>query len=473
MKKILLLLLTVAFFTPSLTAQDCDCGKVNFSITNWICKGKDAAGNPIYEGTFKIENNTKCKFTLTEMFQQTPGDVTVTLPIVVPPLGSYSTTIVYTDVPPHAPPGSTPYFIVVYNLDDKKCKFEFPSDKIPTCDQSCTCSDDGWLTFVATIGGISQKVECGHQFGLSCKDTITLKGEYLCKGSCTAKYTAVLVDAITNTVIQNYPSFSFPWIYQFPSGGSYYLEITPICGDTKCQPCRFYFTVRDCPNSCDCNVDGWQPFTATIGGVTQTVTCGWQFGLCKDTVTLRGEYKCKGDCEAKYSAVLVDAITNTVIATYPNFSFPWVYPFNTPGNYYLVITPKCGDKECQPCRFYFTVRDCPTTCECNTNGWQPFTAWVNNDSLAVRCGHQFGVVQNSTVRLLGNYPCVGNCTAKYVAVLKNSVTNTIIQTWNPVIWPWSYTFTAEGNYQLEITPICGNKKCQPCVFYFTVRRPVI
>jgi hypothetical protein len=171
--------------------------------------------------------------------------------------------------------------------------------------------------------------------------------------------------------------------------------------------------------------------------------------------------------------VLVNAATNTVVASFPNFSFPWTYPFNTPGNYYLVITPKCGNIECQPCRFYFTVRDCPTSCECNPNGWQPFTAWVNNDSLTVRCGHQFGAVLNSTVRLFGNYLCVGDCTAKYVAVLKNNVTGTIIQTWSPLTWPWSYNFTVEGNYQLEITPICGDKKCQPCVFYFTIRRPVI
>ena len=31
-----------------------------------------------------------------------------------------------------------------------------------------------------------------------------------------------------------------------------------------------------------------------------------------------------------------------------------------------------------------------------------------------------------------------------------------------------YTFTAAGAYRLEITPICGNKKCPPCVIYFTV-----
>lgn len=220
--------------------------------------------------------------------------------------------------------------------------------------------------------------------------------------------------------------------------------------------------------NCTCNPNGWQPFTAIINNVSQTVNCGHQFSVkCNDKVTLRGEYKCLGNCVAKYSAVLKNAVTNVVVQNYPAFTFPWTYSFATAGNYKLEITPICGTTRCTPCVFYFTVT-CPT-CDCNVNGWQPFTATISNNApMTVNCGHQFGVPKGKTVKLVGKYLCKGDCTAKYSAVLKNNVTGAVVQNYPVFTFPWSYTFLAAGNYKLEITPICGGKRCQPCVFYFTV-----
>jgi len=108
------------------------------------------------------------------------------------------------------------------------------------------------------------------------------------------------------------------------------------------------------------------------------------------------------------------------------------------------------------------------TCACNPNGWQPFTAIINKTTQTVNCGHQFGVPKEKPFKLVGKYLCKDTCTAKYSAVLKNNVTRAVVQNYPVFTFPWTYTFLEAGNYKLEITPICGGKRCQPCVFYLTV-----
>jgi len=221
--------------------------------------------------------------------------------------------------------------------------------------------------------------------------------------------------------------------------------------------------------ACTCNPNGFNPFVVTIGGVTTTVRCGHQFSLkCNEPITIKGGYKCVGNCEVKFKAVLKNS-AGVVIQNYPAFTFPWSYNFAASGNFSLEITPICGNTNCPPCRFFFTVAPCPTACDCKTNGWQPFTATIsNNPPMTVNCGHQFGVPKGKPFKLIGKYICTGSCVAKYSAVLKNNVTGAVVQNYPVFTFPWVYTFTIAGNYKLEIIPICGTKRCQPCVFYFTV-----
>ena len=223
--------------------------------------------------------------------------------------------------------------------------------------------------------------------------------------------------------------------------------------------------------TCTCNPNGFNPIVVTLNGVTNTVRCGHQFSLkCGEPIKINSGYKCVGACEVKFVAVLKNAVTGAVVQNYPAFSFPWNYTFAAAGNYKLEITPICGNTKCTPCVFYFTVT-CPTTaaCDCKVNGWQPFTATIsNNPPMTVNCGHQFGVPKGKTFKLVGKYICSGTCIAKYSAVLKNNVTGAVVQNYPVFTFPWNYTFAVAGNYKLEITPICGDKRCQPCVFYFTV-----
>jgi hypothetical protein len=147
-----------------------------------------------------------------------------------------------------------------------------------------------------------------------------------------------------------------------------------------------------------------------------------------------------------------------------------MYRFAGPGNYSLEITPICGDKVCQTCRFFFTVKDCKQVCDCNPEGWQTSVAIVGNKETKIKCGYQFSLKLGEPIKINGKYLCKGDCNVKYVARLFNTVTGATLNNYSPFMFPWSYAFKDIGKFELEITPICGDKKCQPCMYYFTVTK---
>jgi hypothetical protein len=220
--------------------------------------------------------------------------------------------------------------------------------------QVCSCGT--WSAFTEIIKNKQTTVKCGNQFSLTCSDTITLKGLYKCTGKCETRYIAVLKNTVTNTVVQNFSPFTFPWSYRFTTAGSYSLEITPLCGKNKCTPCRFFFTVK-CDEACNCNPKGWTNFELiTVTGLKTVVKCGEKVPVKKGSaVTLNGKYTCTGKCAAQYIAVLKNN-AGTVIHNYPAFSFPYTYTFPAAGVYQLKIVAVCGGKKCPPCIIYFVVQ---------------------------------------------------------------------------------------------------------------------
>ena len=243
-------------------------------------------------------------------------------------------------------------------------------------------------------------------------------------------------------------------------------------GDKKCKIEIQSDKFPACTDTvCKCNPkSAWESFTANINGKQSIVKCGNQFSLtCADTITLKSAYKCIGNCEAKYVATLRNAVTGVTIQTYSPFTFPWSYHFTAAGNYTLEITPLCGHNKCTPCRFSFTVKCKDVVCDCNVNGWSNFT-WIDVTGLKkeTKCGGKIPVKKGQPIQLIGKYTCKGHCVAKYVAVLRNNTTGVVIQNYPSFNFPFNYTFAAAGAYRLEITPICGDKKCPPCDIYYSV-----
>ncbi len=110
------------------------------------------------------------------------------------------------------------------------------------------------------------------------------------------------------------------------------------------------------------------------------------------------------------------------------------------------------------------------TCECNPNGFNPFVFSYLKTNQTVRGGHQFSVKCKTPFTLNGGYKCSYTakiCDVKLKAVIKDA-TGTVIKTYDNFTFPLAYEFETGGNYILEITPICADKKCPSVKFYFSV-----
>ena len=110
------------------------------------------------------------------------------------------------------------------------------------------------------------------------------------------------------------------------------------------------------------------------------------------------------------------------------------------------------------------------TCDCNPNGFNPFVFSYQKTTQTVRAGHQFSVKCKSPVILNGGYKCnytTKVCDVKLTAVLKDG-TGAVVKTYENFTFPFKHEFETGGNYVLEITPICGDKKCPSAKFYFNV-----
>jgi hypothetical protein len=113
----------------------------------------------------------------------------------------------------------------------------------------CTCgSAPNWNTALIKIGpGVSDKYKCGHQFTVTCMDTIRFRtGGYNCTGlPCTKKYLANVYTS-TGVLTRTLDPFSFSSsLLVFIRPGTYKVTIYAFCNHNGCTPCFYYFTVRD------------------------------------------------------------------------------------------------------------------------------------------------------------------------------------------------------------------------------------
>ncbi|RZL66616.1 MAG: hypothetical protein EOO93_05465, partial [Pedobacter sp.] len=109
-------------------------------------------------------------------------------------------------------------------------------------------------------------------------------------------------------------------------------------------------------------------------------------------------------------------------------------------------------------------------CSCNPNGFNPFVYSNGKATQTVRNGHQFSLKCKQPFAINGGYKCDYSdkvCDVKLVAVLKNA-SGTVIKSFSNFTFPLAYEFETGGNYSIEITPICGGKKCPTVKFHFNV-----
>lgn len=111
-----------------------------------------------------------------------------------------------------------------------------------------------------------------------------------------------------------------------------------------------------------CNCGEWRGFAYTIKTTElknelalPTEKSAGKFILCGQTIVLgknnnlliNPAFYCSGSCQTSYTGIV--KFPNGTSQTLN--SFPYQFSQSAPGYYTITVTPKCGDKVCQPCVF--------------------------------------------------------------------------------------------------------------------------
>jgi hypothetical protein len=116
--KRLLGLLTVLLLSTALYSQ-CNCDKVTFSITKWICAGTNAKGETVYRASVVITNHASCGFLLKSLYAQDEGDITYFSVSGVHVAAGKSQTLDFrfNDNPPVVSTGSKPDIHISFSME--------------------------------------------------------------------------------------------------------------------------------------------------------------------------------------------------------------------------------------------------------------------------------------------------------------------------------------------------------------------
>lgn len=153
-------------------------------------------------------------------------------------------------------------------------------------------------------------------------------------------------------------------------------------------------------------------------------------------------------------------ITNTGWATY---TLPdWIAP--SPGSTAITIAPENDNTESDGTKVSWGQIDnvCVQEVSCNCGKWGTTAVSSTGFDKKVKCGQTVTIKRGVPVTIKPSYFCSGGCEAKYTATLTSPSGKVQNFSGN------SFSFTAAElcNYRLTITPICGDKKCEPCSINF-------
>ena len=251
----------------------------------------------------------------------------------------------------------------------------------------------------------------------------------------------------------------------FPIAGTYTVTITPYCGDKRCEPC--IITVQ---TSIICDCGRWSTDKPGINITHNGAEVGEM--ICNGSITLRDTgyyqltiptnisgYTCNfPDCQPSYRWELKAPGPYTIAGLAGTETV--TVSFLAAGTYTLTITPVCGNRECEKCRFTIKI---PPTCDCK--GWIREKPVIihNPDGTAagnVYCGDTVRFSNTGTYQFTSpGYFCnPDNCPVTYKWKVAGPVSG------NGSGNPFSFNFSLPGTYTVVIVPLCGNRECEPCIF---------
>jgi PKD repeat protein len=256
-------------------------------------------------------------------------------------------------------------------------------------------------------------------------------------------------------------------------GGTYYIIATDL--NTGCKDTSNTYTVvlKNC-DSCACVKDAvWSNLAIdTLPNIQQQgnmpVFCGKRYTVaCNKPITISASYPCSADSCKKYTVNVVNS-SGVPVYTYTSTS-PTLQTgnivFTTSGTYTATLYGWCGNKICDSCKIYFTVK-CDT-CACK--------GWVKQQIEGP--GFVKDIVCNSDQVL--SIKCKTNyylnlqylCTPATNIASFNIYLDNVLQGSYPSPATIPISFLTGGAHTLAMVPYCCGKPCDSCVVKFKVDCP--
>ncbi|MBE2256768.1 MAG: hypothetical protein IAE65_11265, partial [Ignavibacteria bacterium] len=277
------------------------------------------------------------------------------------------------------------------------------------------------------------------------------------------------------------------------ASGSHPYPVTLSTTSTTLTSCIINYSFRECKDEmsiqlplctkCDCGYwteDKW----ISYGEDKKKVRFGcfdknFHTDICaKEEFTLFSEYSCSKDCKASYKWILTDLSTNLTTSGTSDEMPLTVVPTDV-SKYNLKVYAICDGKVCDSCSVNFITTDCGVKpkCECFDGKWQRGSLDFidlkgKKVSSILECEKSYKTVKSGTqVTFTKNYFCnPKDCKATYNYRVIDENGNLITDMsgipieGSDVTMPISFTPNYNGTATVEITPLCGDEKCQPCIF---------
>jgi len=396
----------------------------------------------------------------------------------------------------------------------KSCTFIIRKSCGTTNNQNC-CNQGIWdeLNYFNNKNEQKQLGKCGSDLGVfKCGETLKLKTCFLCAESCgqisgnttyqifNASTNVAIGDKITNT------NCSATNITLPNQGGNYYITLTPSCGSSTCEPCKYYFTAN-CETTNDCCLNGkWQsiyhakrnnPNSTSIGYLTncnQTYTYDY---IPNMNLIFSANYQCAtGAC----SGLTLMTITknNTPVVSNVNVGMPYLFTPNSAGTYTITYSAKCNDKICDICTFTIVLNEKPADDCCKNGYWKnksidwtinlhntgvfttqksltkpydvsnsntTFNPKPTSGSIPVECGTNTKLSLHGTYTLNASYQCFSSsqCNTK-VSTSKVTIAGPDSTLNGTYTLPKQVTFNIAGTYTIIYKANCGDKECETCQY---------
>ena len=250
------------------------------------------------------------------------------------------------------------------------------------------------------------------------------------------------------------------------ANGTYTITLNADCNGIKCPPAVYNIIVEGC-TTCDCGSWGSLAVNNTVkfeSAIKNTIK--WK---CSQPFSFTSAYRCGSNDQGCQAVTSWEIDKDGVSIKTGSGNIDVADAFTPAGNgtYTITLNADCNGIKCPPAVYNVIVEDC-TTCDCG-NWVSPVVNILANDHIisGLKCGELTTLSKGSYSIALPDFHCSAgdaSCAVSYSWSVQGGpvVVNGTRQI-------FIYNFARAGTYTIDIMPICGGKKCQPCKLQIIVQ----